>query len=1237
MVTLNDPALQRIVGSLRKYDSKSTVTKLAGLLIVPRLQANAMRLETLVHLAVAHCQGRRDPGLAEISRWLNKRLLNTQIVHLEDPAEDVFITNVRTPEGNRRVFEGIWESNDYFAQIVIDILGDSRMPQECRALPVPVFALLALSDHVAQRVGLQRWQCLPSTPGGSIELPSATQMSDRARAVTFTTDDLGVLGINRDILEPFILPEEDKQAIASETTEDSSLERHPLVDFGGDLVLTLPSAISPAIRRFVLTELRRMGHLQAFHEALATRQARQVDRDGLREIKGESDSLNLPAPDSNIPSLHAWLLKYDMDKYLHVVLLHDRMDWLDSQGLSSFMRYPEKLRAGLENYLSQISSHCRSLPGFVEGITLLIMGGLGRGFALGFEDWPNQWRLSVIRISNLLMLAGEVDRPLARYLKCIKQKEWAEEKGVSFQNMNGDYNFYCYWRHQNYQLVPREFQLSPKSGLFIANDFVSPVREEVRKLVDCHVLETTAGSYVPVKRLHSGTYFKSMQGRPTYASLAHLDQGILAGAVETPRGPSWFSVKPLKGGEDVRSFLYRVWGGFIGLFDKLVFEIETFYPTARAGSIEIRLNFDEVVLPENSEELRVGETSSEPEVAVDFNRRTAEVKLPPYFIRYFQQPENTGESLVLRSIAKGLVRLHQEETDDIEESVSDTLVQSVLDDSGMRVLHVFQTHYPIERLLARKDRDPIFLAHEDLNFFKLGLSGGCTSVSSGANIVSKAECNTFLHKVVDKIWDRVRKRLHRLDRASVLREVLKVHEAAIQDRGHWRQTAQSVLALYTPTDDVHAIAQELDSERSRVSLAARTVLEMAICECPESGGRQLSRWELDELLAEAALLIEVATDSDAVNNDLTKPKIKLHANGDYTLDRSFHDTMMRPFLTAYFHEEFESAAGKYSELYRNKPPGERKRLDEMFSSEFITAFRVEFGLTSDDAMNGVGELMDLAVECNDLVVETTLDAIKDRLTSNRNLTPDDCKAFFRAFSIFHRPAWDSPPSGFKHRDLYPWRFSRRLSVTTKPILALGEQDHDKVLFGAGTLRRGFQYLLGKIENGHLPQEFFRSREMKRYIGKVNDEKGHAFARSVADQMRKDGWKARIEVQMTELGGLSELGDIDVLAWKPSGEIRLIECKRLQFARTVAEVAEICRRFRGEAKDELDKHVQRKNWVRANTSGLQPIVGFVPDQARLDDRLVTNTHVPMTYLKSLPIKANKIGPLKVPRQKDRGLS
>ena len=43
MVPLDNPQLKRIVGFLGKCDSKSTVTKLAGLLTAPEPQANAIR------------------------------------------------------------------------------------------------------------------------------------------------------------------------------------------------------------------------------------------------------------------------------------------------------------------------------------------------------------------------------------------------------------------------------------------------------------------------------------------------------------------------------------------------------------------------------------------------------------------------------------------------------------------------------------------------------------------------------------------------------------------------------------------------------------------------------------------------------------------------------------------------------------------------------------------------------------------------------------------------------------------------------------------------------------------------------------------------------------------------------------------------------------------------------------------------------------------------------------------
>ena len=1231
MISINSSDFRRLAEFFKKHDLLSSVTQLAGLLTIPSLQANTLRIETALHLAVANCDGSRNLRLVEIHHWLN-RYLGDRIAIYEDPVEDVFITNVETHEGNRRIFQGIWESSDYFVQAAMNTLNSHKAPQECRNLLRPVFALLKLSDNVAERVGLQRWHSEPSTPQDKIAVAHVTQKEDRPHAVTFSDSELNAMGIKRHMLAPFILRDEDRQALKNETIGKSSLEKRPLIDFGDKVVLALPNAVSPAIRTFILSELRRMDYLPAFSQALADYQAKEVEGEVFKKLKQENPipSLKPPEFDEKTPPLHAWLLKYDINKYIHVVLLHDRLDLLEPYDLSGFMKYPQEMMTGLNDYLCKTANYCMSLPDCEEGMTLLVMGGLGRGFALGFNEWPEQWHLSNIWISNLLLIAHTPDQSVTRYLKGIKQRTWVEKEGVDIPNFNGDFNFFSYWRQSGYQLAPHDLLLHSGSMLFINNDFTLSLRQEVRNLVDRHILKTTDGIYVPVVRFFSNSYFKSVCDRPIYASLIHLSSGIFAGTVETARGPSWLVMSGER--DDFPRFLYQIWEGFIGLYDRLVSEIESLYPNAPVGPIEIKLNVDDVIdldgllIVEDHIKPQIDMKFGEFEIAVQTEQRTAVVKLPPDFFLYFQQPENTGERIILRSIAKGLISLHQETNKDVDKDILEALLNKVISDPGMRLLHAFPID-PIEQLQAKQTQYPIFVAQEDFAFSQLKLSEGCTSATTVGKIDSKGECNEFLHKVVDKIWSQIHSQLQQLDRASVIREALRVHEAIIYDRDHWRRTAQAVQALHASEEDVIAISRGREADRGNTAISARTIIEMAICECPETGGRQLSRWELDELLAKARLLLDVAADSDAVKNDLVVPRIELHPNGEYTIDREFQSTVIKPFLESYFSKGFETAVREYSELYENKSSDGQKRADEIFPSELIQAFQAEFGLSLDETIDGITKLVDLAVEYDSVIVETTLGDIKTRLTSNRGLSADVSEAFVRSFGIFHRSKWNAPPSDFTGKDIYPWRFKRRLSVTARPLFVFGKKNRDKVFFGIGTLKQNILNLLDRIEKGHLPQDFFSSAEMKKYVGKINDEKGHAFARSVANKLRENRWHIRNEVQMTELGASSELGDVDVLAWKPTGDIQIIECKRLQLARTVAEIAEICRRFRGEAKDELDKHLKRVEWIRANATCLQRIVGFPPDPSNIDDRLVTNVDVPMTYLKSLPIEANKIGPLK----------
>ena len=1233
MIQLNLPELKALSSSLQKYDFKNTVSQFAGLLTVPSLQANTVRIDLLVHLATIHCNGKRRARLEQINIWLNKSFEKSNIPFLEDPVENVFISNIATPEGNFRIFEGIWESNDYFLQAVIDTLNGNKRFQDLKELIEPSFALLRLSDCIAERLNLERWHSDESAPQGTVNIRPKLRIIGRARAITFTREDLESIGVSRKSLDPFILPQKDRDCLREEIIGNSSLERYPLIDFGEELVFALPHAASPAVRRFVLTFLRQIDHLNEFGKVLFDYQFTQIEREVLKKIQIETGIFPLPKqfkppePDARIPSLHSCLYKYDIDKYIHIVLLHDRLDYVESQGLISMMEYPDNLNTNLSKYLFKVSKTCRELADCSMGTTLFIMGGLGRGLIIKFNQFPNGWDSAIVSISDLLMLARQPGKPITKFLKCFQQKRWVEMQGIYFLNVNGDYNFYCFWRRHNYQLIPRDLRIENRNTIVIENDYVLPVRREIRKLIDHHAAKTTDSSYRSVTRFNIDSFFKSVENRPIYGSIEHFRKGIMAAVVETSRAAYWLVLKSSK--SDKKNYLlYELWVGFLELFDKLVSEFETRYPIKSENVFEIRLNFEDVDIPEYFSDMQSTGLIEEPEFTFYFNQQVVEIKFPTNILFQFAQPENSGEYRSTYFIAIGLLCLYHGVLKLELESEAKLIVDSVLGDSGARVLHVFHSYDPIEILLATQHKNSLLnLALEDFVFSKLGLTNDCVTQSSSSVVETKSKCKKILNNVVDKVWKRLRKLLSELNRESVISKTLKLHESLLGEREQWNRTSKALLALRGSNENVVKIAENRELERTRFSLAARSLLEMAVCECPESGGRPLSRWDLDKLLANVLLLLEAATDSDAFHKNLIHPpEMEIHPNGEYTIDRSYKETIVEPFFAAYHQDLFESRVNEYPDLYQTKIPTQKTKVGGIFPDEFLIAFQAEFGLSVENAFDGFATLFDFAVEKNSIVVSATLGEIFSKMSEFKDLPLDVCQKFIHTFSIFHRPKWEVPPNGFNRKDIYPWRYRRRLSATTRPILAFGECMDDKVIYGIGSIRRGFLKIFHELKQGKFPNELFNSEEMKKYVGKMNDRLGHEFTKRVAKILDLQGWRTCIEVQMTQFGAQPKLGDIDVLAWNDTGQVQIIECKRLHLARNVAKIAENLDRFRGDSEDELDKHITRFNWFKANPASLYDTIGFVPKETCIDCRLVTSTRVPIQYIHSLPIPAEKITPI-----------
>jgi len=78
-----------------------------------------------------------------------------------------------------------------------------------------------------------------------------------------------------------------------------------------------------------------------------------------------------------------------------------------------------------------------------------------------------------------------------------------------------------------------------------------------------------------------------------------------------------------------------------------------------------------------------------------------------------------------------------------------------------------------------------------------------------------------------------------------------------------------------------------------------------------------------------------------------------------------------------------------------------------------------------------------------------------------------------------------------------------------------------------------------------------------------------------------------------------------------------KAKGLRFARTVGEVGEQLRRFRGQPGDDLYAHMRRLEWLSKNSGSLKRKLDL-RDGFRIYQLLVTETLVPMAFVKGLPI-------------------
>jgi hypothetical protein len=1195
--------LQGLVKDLRPYDRLSCLTAIAALSMVAENRNRIERLDCLLHLVAIHSRGERKVTTKALDDWLNHDLRRSLLAQREDPAEDVAVGNIMTPSGNRRIFTGNWSNPDSYAQDVLDALAGA--PDSVNSLKAECDSALKISDLLATRMGYPRLTGKPETELFPVWLPpSDEELWTFSRQAIVHSDELAGLEIESDSVKPFCCTLEEFCAQASKTIVGAT-RRKPFITCEDGLIVVNPTAIAMAVVSYVFAALRDRGLLSGLEKSLGRVQGKrtlQQCADGV----ARSDFLTSLLRGEQLPPpryVSQTAFRFDKNKYLHLLFLHDDVQEIAVSGPSSNWHPP--FRDSFGDFIRATSNKFLVEGGCVGGLTLIVMGGVWRGCAIAMpRTLPRGCGIQFWSSADIDRLMANQRRWKLLLWKLSLQRTLLAELGISVDT-SSDANLYAMWTHHDYRLIPRDDDTDSVTDVGYGPEFIFQMRQEDRSGIDDHcVYRPDRRSWERVRKLNSRSHFKEDSERKTYGALFRVTPDVLEGVVETMRRAWWVDCTSAVSDLARRHMIYNVWETAVNWIDRVGPELDNFVPELGSQNVILNLDVSEIVSHEDWTADGMKGVQTVDSMPFDVSGQIVSIRLPIAFVAMGYSPKNDAERLLVKTLVDGvlaLARVPDRET----RSAEIHRALNLSDDD--RFMHLFLAKDARDYLQEFDYEPPEFLNAEELasGAIQIAQEAGLDAPSKSIDVESS---NRALNQIVHAYWTRIKASLSEIDRTDLITACIANQERLLRDFDRWQRTSRAVLSLHKDASDVLKTSQALKAKRDRTQITHRIMIEMAVCTCPVAGGRPATQADIDYMGSQILLLIATAAHSDAIRTRCADPAMKIWRLGDFTLGDDFMD-VMHPYLASHFEKSHMAEVERYADLFMARKEGTLTDT-EVFGQEFVESFHGEFGISPGRLAELASILAEDAISQGKIVVVRETDSLSFML-AKAGFSQVEIDGIWKSFVLKPRDRWDLAEKPFRNKDWFPWRYRRRLSLMARPIVNLGD---GRVIYAPGFCEDSFRHSVMECFQGAFETEYFDTQRMRQLVGAVNARRGLEFNRAVGDLFRAEGWSVRLEVKMKELNAPRKeaAGDVDVLAWK-SSIVCVCECKELLFARTLSEVADQLARFRGVPGDDLDKHLRRSSFLNAHTQGIQKITRI--DNPQIVPLFVTSKIVPMQFART----------------------
>jgi hypothetical protein len=1195
---------QRLKAVLKDKDPFLGAATIAALCMNPKLQSNQLRLEKLIAHFILEGKGR-----THLNKECTKdcfEIAGSIYGHLEDPAEDVFVSQVYSHNENFKIFEGLWEGSAFYLQRFIDIVVSMPNQGHFDFIKKSIFALLKISNLLVDRVSLDSYIIGEEYPRKTIPEAIFDDFDDKCNMVRFSRNDLDVYEIDSRHLAPFLL--DTSSFTANIDMMEQKIWRYPIVLLNGEYFIISPASICTAIRQFLIEETERMGQLELLEKNLANSYAIHFYK---THLLGKLS--NVPVifrkEDKAKHQIAELMTNIDDGRPLLVYFIQDDFDDKENGWINGF-NSGENLGKYLSSKIEKDTLELSKAPDFREGLCLIVVCGWGRGLSLPIFHKPKGWMLEHTSAYDLTTLSDFPEVTPLILWRLLKGKELLEKEGVELMNIGGLLNMFGYSEALNGHLLPHDQMIAMKKGflnLSISPNHVLPIRVKALKAYDGQVAITPEGEGILIRKKENSCFIKEDERKPLYASVTHAIEKILKAVYKTHSRNWWCtfeSVNDLDTEKKMHS-AYQIWDAASNWLDKIapVIEKRIGCKLNAIGDINWIISF---YIKEKTKVNVIEYSKLEKHYKVTIkNPSTIECHFSKDFEYGFYGSSNSGERELVKSLVTGIFKLFNEKpcASEIED-----ILDEIMPDKSEKYIHLFEAAEYIDYMSPYLP-EPILIDKIDDANNRIGLDAiGDVKLIEGVD-----ECTKYLNSLVPRVWKNIQGILESLDREKLITQLL-INLSAIQAKKlNWNRTIKSFYALHSNSDEAKQVASERISQFDGSLLGSRLVIEMAICQCPVEG-IEPGILEISKLMSYSNLLHYIGGWSNAIKNGVLLPKIQVSAYGEILIDNSFIENIIAKYGNKTQRKLLDQQANQYDDLFKEKIY--IKNAEERFEKDFVTAWNKEFGFAIDEARYFIDMFEDYGIKKQLPVFTLSLQDILGRM-SKEEIPENSIINILNNLSLYPRKSWHKVPKGFIASDWEPWRFRRRLSLISRPIIKLS---NDKYLFSPDLLRKCFFNLLRNCYSAEFDEQKMISHEMRSWIGKRRNEAGHAFNSKVSNELISMGWKTRSDIKLTEILSKAfdkDFGDIDVLAWNyKEKRILAIECKDLQFAKTHTEISEQVKEFRGYYRgesankpDRLKKHLLRLDCLREHYNDLIKFID-VDEDYQLECHLVFSQIVPI---------------------------